>query len=140
MKSGRGDGLQLLREQSFLIFVGVCLLILLLAVARLQLAGHRLYLAKSLRNKVQPVAIPARRGEIFDRAGKPLAVNRLSYALKYFPPTCELKDDPTLADIASFLKKDTSELIDSVKQQQNCLLYTSPSPRDLSTSRMPSSA
>ena len=26
------------------------------------------------------------------------------------------------------------------KQQSNCLLYTSPSPRDLSTSRMPSSA
>jgi len=126
LKSGRGDGLQLLREQSFLIFVGVCLLILLLAVARLQLAGHRLYLAKSLRNKVQPVAIPARRGEIFDRAGKPLAVNRLSYALKYFPPTCELKDDPTLADIASFLKKDTSELIDSVKQQQKVLYSFQP--------------
>ena len=27
-----------------------------------------------------------------------------------------------------------------VKQKNNCLLYTSPSPRDLSTSRMPSSA
>ena len=26
------------------------------------------------------------------------------------------------------------------KQRDNCLLYTSPSPRDLSTSRMPSSA
>ena len=26
------------------------------------------------------------------------------------------------------------------KQNNNCLLYTSPSPRDLSTSRMPSSA
>ena len=28
----------------------------------------------------------------------------------------------------------------AVKQVQICLLYTSPSPRDLSTSRMPSSA
>ena len=27
-----------------------------------------------------------------------------------------------------------------VEQERNCLLYTSPSPRDLSTSRMPSSA
>ena len=28
----------------------------------------------------------------------------------------------------------------SLTQSQSCLLYTSPSPRDLSTSRMPSSA
>ena len=28
----------------------------------------------------------------------------------------------------------------STKKYKNCLLYTSPSPRDLSTSRMPSSA
>ena len=31
-------------------------------------------------------------------------------------------------------------LIDPVDENQHCLLYTSPSPRDLSTSRMPSSA
>ena len=30
--------------------------------------------------------------------------------------------------------------VGDVAQNQNCLLYTSPSPRDLSTSRMPSSA
>ena len=34
------------------------------------------------------------------------------------------------------------EIIDEIKKarQKGCLLYTSPSPRDLSTSRMPSSA
>ena len=31
-------------------------------------------------------------------------------------------------------------LNDAVKKYMSCLLYTSPSPRDLSTSRMPSSA
>ena len=31
-------------------------------------------------------------------------------------------------------------LADTLKKNMNCLLYTSPSPRDLSTSRMPSSA
>ena len=31
-------------------------------------------------------------------------------------------------------------IVDSARQKRNCLLYTSPSPRDLSTSRMPSSA
>jgi len=32
------------------------------------------------------------------------------------------------------------ELIERVMDSNDCLLYTSPSPRDLSTSRMPSSA
>ena len=34
----------------------------------------------------------------------------------------------------------TTSWIDGVKLRDSCLLYTSPSPRDLSTSRMPSSA
>ena len=33
-----------------------------------------------------------------------------------------------------------SYLVDIFSKAENCLLYTSPSPRDLSTSRMPSSA
>ena len=32
------------------------------------------------------------------------------------------------------------EFVDQLKEIKTCLLYTSPSPRDLSTSRMPSSA
>ena len=35
---------------------------------------------------------------------------------------------------------DLSLILGQLKQQMTCLLYTSPSPRDLSTSRMPSSA
>ena len=35
---------------------------------------------------------------------------------------------------------DTIDSTEDREQFQNCLLYTSPSPRDLSTSRMPSSA
>ena len=35
---------------------------------------------------------------------------------------------------------DFSEMMKEVKKDKDCLLYTSPSPRDLSTSRMPSSA
>ena len=36
-------------------------------------------------------------------------------------------------------RKDSGELI-AMSVSEGCLLYTSPSPRDLSTSRMPSSA
>ena len=38
------------------------------------------------------------------------------------------------------LAKLSSTAGDTDRQARNCLLYTSPSPRDLSTSRMPSSA
>ena len=36
--------------------------------------------------------------------------------------------------------KEAKELVDSAPKAVNCLLYTSPSPRDPKTSRMPSSA
>ena len=49
--------------------------------------------------------------------------------------------------IAELLNKNNTEninfsnlLVEITKRTLNCLLYTSPSPRDLSTSRMPSSA
>ena len=49
-------------------------------------------------------------------------------------------DDQASVSVADFLETDdgASEVVDP--QQPVCLLYTSPSPRDLSTSRMPSSA
>ena len=37
-------------------------------------------------------------------------------------------------------KKKVTKKKKKVAKKKNCLLYTSPSPRDLSTSRMPSSA
>ena len=37
-------------------------------------------------------------------------------------------------------EKELQDLAEEIRRQHTCLLYTSPSPRDLSTSRMPSSA
>ena len=46
-----------------------------------------------------------------------------------------------LIDEAQFLTKDQVEQLGKIVDELSiCLLYTSPSPRDLSTSRMPSSA
>ena len=45
------------------------------------------------------------------------------------------KSTKVRAQAVSYLSK-----IENIDQYYNCLLYTSPSPRDLSTSRMPSSA
>ena len=54
----------------------------------------------------------------------------------------ELHPDPVLA--AKFVKNFGADSITihlrEDRRHINCLLYTSPSPRDLSTSRMPSSA
>ena len=57
----------------------------------------------------------------------------------------ELADDAVqaaqLADDAVVQAAIADEAVDEARLQiSNCLLYTSPSPRDLSTSRMPSSA
>ena len=38
------------------------------------------------------------------------------------------------------LEKPIAVSVDNISKNYGCLLYTSPSPRDLSTSRMPSSA
>ena len=43
-------------------------------------------------------------------------------------------------EAASFTKKERLTRTRELEKLERCLLYTSPSPRDLSTSRMPSSA
>ena len=46
-----------------------------------------------------------------------------------------------MVNITKYRAADLSALVDRInKYSIGCLLYTSPSPRDLSTSRMPSSA
>ena len=50
----------------------------------------------------------------------------------------EMKEEEREA-IKRFIEREDINVI-SFEQFQDCLLYTSPSPRDLSTSRMPSSA
>ena len=54
----------------------------------------------------------------------------------------EIAADPVLASLAERIFGLNIEPITPTKPSQtiSCLLYTSPSPRDLSTSRMPSSA
>ena len=43
-------------------------------------------------------------------------------------------------DRLSEAKKEAASIVEAANKRAACLLYTSPSPRDLSTSRMPSSA
>ena len=59
-------------------------------------------------------------------------------AEKLTGPVWAVADDPRITKVGRFIRKTR---LDELPQLFNvCLLYTSPSPRDLSTSRMPSSA
>ena len=51
---------------------------------------------------------------------------------------CELETDKVTVEVPAPISGVLSEII--ANEGETCLLYTSPSPRDLSTSRMPSSA
>ena len=66
-----------------------------------------------------------------DAKKNPLTFNeKVKYSRKMFPKHAR--------QIMSDMKVKT--VFDAATKLYNCLLYTSPSPRDLSTSRMPSSA
>ena len=59
--------------------------------------------------------------------------------------TDDQEDSPAKGSSVKILKgklvaRGTRSIAATVKRMKDCLLYTSPSPRDLSTSRMPSSA
>eukprot|EP00831_Metopus_contortus_P050938 TRINITY_DN427_c0_g1_i2.p2 TRINITY_DN427_c0_g1~~TRINITY_DN427_c0_g1_i2.p2 ORF type:complete len:199 (-),score=26.98 TRINITY_DN427_c0_g1_i2:100-696(-) len=55
-------------------------------------------------------------------------------------PTKRLEEYTTDLQIRAQILSEQPQSTSSLHHSQNCLLYTSPSPRDLSTSRMPSSA
>ena len=69
---------------------------------------------RSVNNTLRIQSIPAPRGLIYDRNIEVIAENKPKFQLEMVP--------------------------EQVNKLESCLLYTSPSPRDLSTSRMPSSA
>ena len=50
------------------------------------------------------------------------------------------KDEQTLDTWLNHLQEELMDAVNYIEKARSCLLYTSPSPRDLSTSRMPSSA
>ena len=57
------------------------------------------------------------------------------YSIAFFNP----KDNVNLG-IAFMKDKETADKFAQIRNENFCLLYTSPSPRDISGSRMPSSA
>ena len=91
---------------------------------------------------LSPAQVAAEFNSLFGGVGKPEVYLFGSHYLSGFlneKPLVRLRDD--LAELGLARSEDMSETEDHVAYVfEVCLLYTSPSPRDLSTSRMPSSA
>ena len=71
-----------------------------------------------------------------------MAKNAVGKVSQVIGAVVDVEFDGAIPDILNALEVDNNgqRLVLEVAQHLGCLLYTSPSPRDLSTSRMPSSA
>ena len=126
MWGAKEEQLQSAREAGYALVLAALLAVLIIQLFSLQVTGHRRYLSKSFGNKIQTIPLVAPRGEIYDRAGRPLAVNRTAYALKYFPPEGEPVDDEALKYIAGWLGTDFTTLAQSVAKQKAVLYAYQP--------------
>lgn len=107
-----------LSDRLFILTCGISVMFLMVAYQfyKLQIIEHDAY-DEELRATVQKeVKIPAIRGVIYDRYGKPLATNKAVYVLKY-DPQVTLKAgemDKILLSVAELLEKNQDEYIDNV--------------------------
>ncbi len=67
------------------IFISILILILIFRLYNLQILDHKYYLEEALGNQMRLLPITPTRGKIFDRNGKILATNQLSYRLILTP-------------------------------------------------------
>ncbi len=99
----------------FILFVAVAVSFYLL-VARLfwlQVVNGEIYQQKFIATTVKPVTIQAPRGTIYDRYGRPLAVNESSYTLKIDPNLISLGDiNKTLYALLKLLEKNGEKYSD----------------------------
>jgi len=97
------------RLRALSIFFAVVVGILGCRLIDVQIIKHDYYRGKAKRQSQRRVTIPARRGNIFDRNGVPLAVTRWTYTIgvtpKYFP-TKNKKAVEFLADACNLSQKE----------------------------------
>ncbi|MBF0256199.1 MAG: penicillin-binding protein 2, partial [Gammaproteobacteria bacterium] len=67
------------------IFIALLFLLLLSQLFRLQIIDHERYRTESRDNRVKLRPLPPTRGQIFDRNGVALAINRLNHTLEILP-------------------------------------------------------
>ena len=118
------------------LLAGVKLMLLSLVggqLYNLQVRKREKYRTKADENRINIRLLAPLRGRIYDRGGRLIALNKRNYRLVLVPEQA--------GNIPAILQTLSATVpLRPADHQCICLLYTSPSPRDLSTSRMPSSA
>ncbi|MGL6174005.1 MAG: penicillin-binding transpeptidase domain-containing protein [Cellulosilyticaceae bacterium] len=118
MKKGINKILHIMKQREFLMLGGICLLffILLLKFFQLQIIEYDEY-SSNLRASVErTIEIPATRGLIFDRYGRPLATNKPMYVLKVDQQVKMEKGqlNQVLLEVANLLEANGDEYVDTV--------------------------
>ena len=118
MKKGLNKLLLIFRNRIFILFVTVAFLflVLLFKFYTLQIINHDKY-ANDLRASVQrTIEIPAARGLIFDKYGRPLAMNKPTNVLKFDQQLKIRKDDlnQILLDVMHVIESNGDTYFDNV--------------------------
>ncbi|MDR0958682.1 MAG: hypothetical protein LBM16_05670, partial [Clostridiales bacterium] len=101
------EKLKFLRSRARIMALGLLFLIMLSALCarlfNLQIVNGKPYVPASAVNSYSTVVTEALRGEIYDRYGRPLAVNKTVYSVKIDPSACGNAPEYT-ATIENFVK------------------------------------
>ena len=86
--------------------VFLALLFLALSLFHVQVLKGHYYRDLSIRNHIRLIPIEASRGRVFDRSGRLLATNRVSYDVVAFPEDVTPEVYPTLAKLLDMKEKE----------------------------------
>lgn len=73
------------RQTFLLLFMGVCFLVLIVKLYVLQIVNGDYYVRNLKNTTVKTLSVEAPRGEIFDRYGRPLAINESTFTIQMDP-------------------------------------------------------
>lgn len=122
MKKHFNKLLGLFEERVFIVFLGITLLfgILILKFYDLQIIEYDNYATKLRASVERMIEIPSTRGRIFDRYGRPLAVNQPTKVLKVDQQVRISKEklNQVLLDVANLLIENGDQYIDKVPISQ----------------------
>jgi stage V sporulation protein D (sporulation-specific penicillin-binding protein) len=105
-----------LRTRLRILELGIPILALLLGLRlfQVQILEHSMYMALAVAQWETKISLPAPRGNLYDRAGTPLAVSSFTYAVTVDPAACATlrpaARDSLLAALAQVLDKPAAQL------------------------------
>ncbi len=92
------------------LFVLIVFSLLLVRLFWMQVLRYPEFLKGAISNKIKYIPQIPPRGQIFDRAGNPLAVNEPVFSLMYFPPMKADSEDLYIPEIAAILKRTQEDI------------------------------